>query len=119
MMMELLVDRVTRVRDGTRDAGVDASRIREAGRSRERAEQGTLLRLWRPPLDAGEWRTWGLFQAADAAELESILSSMPLRVWRHDTVTPLTPHPSDPDSGDGTSSQASAAEADILDAVLA
>jgi muconolactone delta-isomerase len=37
-----------------------------------------------------------LFQAADATELESVLSSMALRVWRHDTVTPLTVHPSDP-----------------------
>src|SRR6266851_3062235 len=119
MTMEFLVDMVTTVPDGTSDAEVDAIRTREAARSRDLAAQGHLLRLWRPPLDAGEWRTWGLFQAADAAELESILSSMPLRVWRHDTVTPLTAHPSDPDSGDGTSSQASAAEADILDAVLA
>ena len=34
--------------------------------------------------NAGQWRTWGLFRAADAAELESVLSSMPLRVWRHE-----------------------------------
>src|SRR5258708_20588414 len=99
MMMEFLVDMVTTVPDGTTDAEVDAIRIREAARSRELAARGHLLRLWRPPLDASEWRTWGLFQAADATELESVLSSMPLRVWRHDTVTPLTAHPSDPDRG--------------------
>jgi muconolactone delta-isomerase len=118
MMMEFLVDMVTTVPDGTTDAEVDAIRIREAARSRELAEQGHLLRLWRPPLNAGEWRTWGLFQAADATELESVLSSMPLRVWRHDTVTPLTAHPSDPDSGDVMSNQTSAYEADMLDTVL-
>src|SRR5260370_4240187 len=118
MMMEFLVDMVTTVPDGTTDAEVDAIRIREAARSRELAAQGHLLRLWRPPLDAGEWRTWGLFQAADATELESVLSSMPLRVWRHDTVTPLTAHPSDPDNGDVMSNQASPCEADMLDAVL-
>jgi muconolactone delta-isomerase len=118
MMMEFLVDMVTTVPDGTAGAEVDAIRIREAARSRELAAQGHLLRLWRPPLDAGEWRTWGLFRAADATELESVLSSMPLRVWRHDTVTPLTAHPSDPDSSDVTSNQASAYEADMLDAVL-
>lgn len=116
--MEFLVDMVTTVPDGTTDAEVDAVRAREATRSRELAAQGHLLRLWRPPLKAGEWRTWGLFQAADAAELEDVLSSMPLRVWRHDTVTPLTAHPSDPGGGDGASSQTSASEADVLEAVL-
>jgi muconolactone delta-isomerase len=118
MTMEFLVDMVTTVPDGTTDAEVDAVRTREAARSRELAAQGHLLRLWRPPLDPGQWRTWGLFQAADATELESVLSSMPLRVWRHDTVTPLTAHPSDPDSGDVMSNQAPDHEADILDAVL-
>jgi muconolactone delta-isomerase len=118
MMMEFLVDMVTTVPDGTTDTEVDAMRIREAARSGDLAAQGHLLRLWRPPLHAGEWRTWGLFQAADATELEVLLSSMPLRVWRHDTVTPLTAHPSDPGGGDVTSSQASAREADMLDAVL-
>jgi muconolactone delta-isomerase len=117
-MMEFLVDMVTTVPDGTASAEVDAIRAREAARSRELAAQGHLLRLWRPPLKAGEWRTWGLFQAADATELESVLSSMPLRVWRRDTVTPLTPHPSDPASGDVTTSQDSASEAGLLDAVL-
>ena len=56
---------------------------------------------------------------ASRAELESVLSSMPLRVWRHDTVTPLAAHPSDPGSGRVTGSQTSAAEADVLDGVLA
>jgi muconolactone D-isomerase len=96
MMMEFLVDMVTTVPDGTSDAQVSAMRAREAARSRELAAHGHLRRLWRPPLHPGEWRTWGLFEAADATELESVLSSMPLRAWRHDTVTPLTAHPSDP-----------------------
>jgi muconolactone delta-isomerase len=117
--MEFLVDMVTTVPDGTTDAEVDATRTREAARSRELAAQGHLLRLWRPPLRAGEWRTWGLFQAVDAAELEGVLSSMPLRVWRHDTVTPLTAHPSDPGSGHAVGTTTSEAAADILDAVLA
>ena len=116
--MEFLVDMVTTVPDGTTDAEVDAIRIREAARSRELAAQGHLLRLWRPPLEADQWRTWGLFQAADATELHSVLSSMPLRVWRHDTVTPLTAHPSDPGSGNLTTNQPSTSEADMLNAVL-
>lgn len=116
--MEFLVDMVTTVPDGTTDAEVDAIRVREAARSRELAAQGHLLRLWRPQLEAGQWRTWGLFQAADATELKSLLSSMPLRVWRHDTVTPLAAHPSDPGSGNILSSRTSADAADTLDAVL-
>jgi muconolactone delta-isomerase len=118
MTMEFLVDMVTTVPDGTTDAEVDAIRTREAARSRELAAQGHLLRLWRPPLNPGEWRTWGLFQAADASELDKVLASMPLHVWRHDTVTPLTAHPSDPGSADATGNQTAAYEADALDAVL-
>jgi len=74
-------------------------RAREAGRSRELAAQGHLLRLWRPPLQPGEWRTLGLFAADDGAQLEEVLASMPLRVWRTDEVTPLSPHPNDPGIG--------------------
>jgi muconolactone delta-isomerase len=118
MTMEFLVDMVTTVPDGTTDAEVDAIRTREAARSRELTAQGHLLRLWRPPLKAGEWRTWGLFQAADATELQNVLSSMPLHIWRHDTVTPLTPHPSDP-AGQVMASQSSTYAADMLNAVLA
>jgi len=117
-MMEFLVDMVTTVPHGTSDVEVDATRTREAARSRELATQGHLLRLWRPPLEVGQWRSLGLFRAADATELESVLSSMPLRVWRHDTVTPLTAHPSDPATGDVLSNQASADEADTLTTVL-
>jgi muconolactone D-isomerase len=91
--MEYLVTMTTHVPDGTSEAAVQDIRAREAARSRELAAQGHLLRLWRPPLRPGEWRTLGLFAAGDAAQLEHVLASMPLRVWRSDEVTPLTPHP--------------------------
>ncbi|MGW6355723.1 muconolactone Delta-isomerase family protein [Streptomyces sp. NPDC055092] len=94
--MEYLVTMTTHVPEGTSEAEVDEIRSREAAHSRSLAEQGQLLRLWRPPLHPGEWRTLGLFAAQDAARLEDVLSSMPLRVWRSDEVTPLTPHPNDP-----------------------
>ena len=45
------------------------------------------------------WRTLGLFAAADDGQLEEVLASMPLRVWRTDEVTPLGPHPNDPGAG--------------------
>ena len=68
--MEYLVTMTTRVPDGTPEQAVTDIRTREAARSRELAAQGHLLRLWRPPLQPGEWRTLGHFAAADDAELE-------------------------------------------------
>jgi muconolactone delta-isomerase len=97
--MEYLVTMTTRVPDGTPAEAVADVRHREAAHTRELAAQGHVLRLWRPPLQPGEWRTLGLFAAAGHAELEKVLASMPLRVWRTDEVTPLSPHPNDPGAG--------------------
>ena len=94
--MEYLVTMTTHVPDGTSEAAVQDIRTREAAHSLQLAAEGHLLRLWRPPLQPGEWRTLGLFAAKDDAELENVLASMPLRVWRTDEVTPLSPHPNDP-----------------------
>ena len=96
LTMEYLVTMTTRVPEGTSEATVDDIRTREAARSRELAAQGHLLRLWRPPLRPGEWRSLGLFAAADDAQLEQVLASMPLRVWRTDELTPLSARPNDP-----------------------
>jgi muconolactone delta-isomerase len=94
--VEYLVTMTTRVPDGTPEEAIDEIRTREAARSRELASQGHLLRLWRPPLQPGDWRSLGLFAAEDGDELERVLASMPLRVWRTDDVTPLSRHPNDP-----------------------
>jgi muconolactone delta-isomerase len=94
--MEYLVTMTTHVPDGTSQEAVDEVRAREAAHSRDLAAQGHLLRLWRPPLQPGEWRTLGLFSAGDGDQLEAVLASMPLRVWRTDEVTPLAPHGNDP-----------------------
>jgi len=97
--MEYLVTMITHVPDGTSRKVISDVRAREAARSHELAASGHLLRLWRPPLQQGEWRTLGLFAAADDGRLEKVLVSMPLRVWRTDEVTPLGPHPNDPGAG--------------------
>jgi muconolactone delta-isomerase len=94
--MEYLVTMTTHVPDGTPDQAVNDVRARESAHTRELAAQGHVLRLWRPPVQLGEWRTLGLFAAADGGQLEEVLASMPLRVWRTDEVTPLSPHPNDP-----------------------
>jgi len=94
--MEFLVTMTTHVPEGTSEAAVDEVRARESAHSRELAAKGHLLRLWRPPLAPGEWRSLGLFDAGDPAALEAVLLSMPLRVWRSDEVVPLSSDANDP-----------------------
>jgi muconolactone delta-isomerase len=95
--MEYLVTMTTQVPDGIAEETVADVCVREAAHTRELAAQGHILRLWRPPLESpGEWRTLGLFAVADRGELEQILASMSLRLWRSDEVTELARHPNDP-----------------------
>jgi muconolactone delta-isomerase len=103
--MEYLVTMTTHVPAGTPEEEVNEVRGREAARSSELIAQGHLLRLFRPPLRPGEWRTLGLFAAGDAGRLEEVLASMPLRIWRTDQVTELAPHPNDPGPGSAAGPQ--------------
>lgn len=96
--MEYLTDMVTTVPEGTSSAQVDKVREAEALRAAELAKAGHLIRLWRPPLKPGEWRSLGLFRATNEDELRQILDSLPLHIWMKVTVTPLTHHPNDPQS---------------------
>jgi muconolactone delta-isomerase len=105
--VEFLVTMTTDVPDRTAPETVEEVRGREAARSAELARQGHLLRLWRPPLQPGEWRTLGLFAADDTDQLEKVLASMPLRVWRTDEVAPLAAHPNDPAAHPQTPADAS------------
>lgn len=91
-VMEFLVDMVTTVPDGTTSADIEAV----SGHVTRTRRPETPARAVATPLAPGEWRTLGLFQAADAEELDHVLASMPLCAWRRDTVTALTPHTSDP-----------------------
>ena len=55
--MEFLTNVTIDVPDGTPGATVEKTKKAEAARAAELAAQGHLLRLWRPPLKPGEWRT--------------------------------------------------------------
>jgi muconolactone D-isomerase len=96
--VEFLTTMITNVPEGTSDAEVDSTKAREAVHSRELADQGHLLRLWKPPVEPGEWKTLGLWSADDERQLQEILATMPLHVWMTVEVTPLMPHPNDPGS---------------------
>jgi muconolactone D-isomerase len=94
--MEFLTDMRTHVPAGTPEGVVDDTKAREAVRSGELAADGHLLRLWKPPVEPGEWRTLGLWSADDESQLQDLLATMPLHRWMTVEVTPLVPHPSDP-----------------------
>ena len=110
--MDYLVDMTTHVPPGTHPGEIDDIRARESVRARELVADGHLLRLWRPPLTPGQWRTFGLFTADDSDQLNHELASMPLRVWRTDVVTPLSVHPNDPGGGSAASPGTSTEEID-------
>jgi muconolactone delta-isomerase len=97
--MEYLVTMTTRVPEGTSTNEVEDIRAREAAHTRDLAAHKRVVRLWRPPLEPGEWRTIGLFAADDPDDLERTLASMPLRIWRTDEVSALGAHPNDPGEG--------------------
>jgi muconolactone delta-isomerase len=82
--MEYMVVMTTHVPDGTSAEEVDAIRAREAANTRELAARGEVLRLWRPPLGPGEWRTVGLFHAEDEEDLERVLAGQArlVRLWK-------------------------------------
>ena len=88
--MGYLVTMTTHVPDGTSEEAVADVRGRDAAHTRELAARGHILRLWRPPLAPGEWRT------LDAAQMRAILDSLPMAPWLTEEITPLVPHPSDP-----------------------
>lgn len=94
--MEFLTTMITNVPEGTPDEFVQSTKDREAAHSRQLAEDGHLLRLWRPPLGPGEWKSIGLWSADDEGQLQEVLATMPLHPWMTVEVTPLTPHPNDP-----------------------
>ena len=89
---EFLVTFILAVPPGTDAEMVEETEAREAERAHELAMQGRLLRLWAPP---GAGRTLGLYQARDAAQMQTILQALPLASWMTVDITPLSPHPSD------------------------
>jgi muconolactone D-isomerase len=94
--MEYLVDFTTTVPGGTSPAEIEERTTGEGTRVAELAAQGHALRVWKPAPDDGRWRAIGLYRAADDAELQTILESLPLYPWMEIVVTALAEHPNDP-----------------------
>jgi muconolactone delta-isomerase len=91
--MEFLVEFEVNVPDRTPQTEVDQRGSAEAAAAAELARQGHLVRLWRAP---GEARALGLYRAENRAQLDTLLSGLPLGDWLKVVVIPLEPHPNDP-----------------------
>lgn len=65
----------------------------ELERGQQLAAEGKLRRVWRVP---GRWANWSLYEVADATELHTALTSLPLYPWMDIEVIALAEHPNDP-----------------------
>jgi muconolactone delta-isomerase len=99
--MDFLVEFQVIVPEGTPAATVDERNRAEAAAAADLARDGHLVRLWREPVAPGETRAVGLYRADDDAQLDGLLGALPLYDWMHLTVTPLSPHPNDPEAING------------------
>ena len=92
--MEFLVNIKLRWSDDMDPALKEKVTRDERAHAAELAKQGHLVRMWRVP---GRFENWGIWQAADSAELHEIIISLPANPWMHDIVVlPLARHPVDP-----------------------
>jgi muconolactone delta-isomerase len=94
--MEFLVEFEVHVPAEAAATEVEARKRAEASAAARLAEQGHLVRVWKPPAAPGETKILGLYRADSAAELDGLLDALPLAEWMGVTVTPLEPHPNDP-----------------------
>jgi len=94
--MEFLVEFDIHVPEGTPEAEVEQRASAEVAAAAELARHGHLVRLWRPSLAADQKKALGLYRADNEAQLDGLLSALPLNAWMQISVTPLEPHPNDP-----------------------
>ena len=94
--MDFLVEFKVDVPAGTPETEVEDRERAEAVAATKLADEGHLLRVWKRPLATGETRVLGLYRAESEAELDGLLSALPLYAWMTVTVTALERHPNDP-----------------------
>ncbi|QLL08003.1 muconolactone Delta-isomerase family protein [Mycobacterium vicinigordonae] len=93
---EFLVTMTVTVPSDTPAWTVEQEYARSAGRARDLAARGHLVRQWVLPAGPDGPRTLGLWRARDPGELMAIVESLPLSGWMTIETTPLSPHPDDP-----------------------
>jgi muconolactone delta-isomerase len=95
--VEFLVDFQVNVPDRTPESEVKDREQAEASAAARLVDDGHLVRIWNLPVADGESRILGLYRADGEAQLEGLLRALPLYEWMDRTVTPLEPHPNDPE----------------------
>ena len=94
--MEFLVEFEVNIPDEAPESEIEARNSAEASAAARLVDDGHLVRVWKPPAAPGEIKALGLYRADSEAELADLIGALPLYDWMHVTVTPLEPHPNDP-----------------------
>lgn len=94
--MEFLVEFEVTVPKGTPEREVKERDTAESAAAAGLAREGHLLHLWRAPVARGKTNAVGVYSADSRAELDTLLSALPISDWMQVIVTPLEPHPNDP-----------------------
>jgi muconolactone D-isomerase len=95
--MEFLVELELVVPAGTAQAEIDERERAESAAATQLADEGHLARVWRTTFSkTGGPTVIGLYRAESVSELEDLLRGLPLYDWMRVQITPLQPHPNDP-----------------------
>jgi muconolactone D-isomerase len=94
--MEFLVEFEIIPPPGTPETEVEARENAEAMAAAALVEQGNLLRIWKLAAPNGQASVLSLYRADSSAQLDSLLEALPLYEWMQMKITPLEPHPNDP-----------------------
>jgi muconolactone D-isomerase len=88
--MEFLVEITSAIPPDMPKSELEALVANEGKRGLELVAAGHIKRIWRIP---GTWQNVGIWEAADATELHSLISSLPAYPWITAKVTALAVHP--------------------------
>jgi len=94
--MEFLVEFEMDVPDGIPQSEVSEREQAEASAAAILTADGHLLRVWQRPVPTRSTKTLGLYRAESEAQLDDLLRGLPLYPLMKVAVTPLGPHPNDP-----------------------
>jgi muconolactone delta-isomerase len=94
--MEFLVQFDLDIPDGVAESEVEDRVRAEAAAADTLADEGHLVRLWQASVGTDRTTVLGLYRAGSKAELDGLLSALPLCEWMRTCIMPLVQHPSDP-----------------------
>ena len=101
MTTEFLVEFDLQVPAGTTQSEIRDRQKAESAAAAKLADEGHLVRLWRWSRVRDGATAVGLYRADSKAQLDALLSDLPLADWLRVTVTALEPHPNDPSVATG------------------